>query len=376
MRRRTVVSALACSPFAVLAAKRRSLEPTLEKQILRTMQVGPVPGLVACHVRDGKVAWIAGLGSTGGPDSKPVTADTVFQAASLTKQITAYAAFALRDQGKLDFSRTLVSYVDDLVDARARRVTIRHVLSHSSGFPNWRFEAGQALVPEFEPGERWQYSGEGYVYLQRIIEQVTGRSFFNVVDELVLEPLGMTSTALVWMPELDGRFALPHNRRGELRKDWNMGAKALHAFAERAGRSVKSLTYADSEMCAKENGGRTLPNWVLPNAAASLITTANDYARFVIAAMRNAELRSEYVKMRSGADWMLGWGLGWGLERTAVREYLWQWGDNGGFKNIVFAEARTGQAVFVFTNGDAGARVYDRIVTHVTGHDHPALFWI
>jgi hypothetical protein len=61
---------------------------------------------------------------------------------------------------------------------------------------------------------------------------------------------------------------------------------------------------------------------------------------------------------------------------VAGREYLWQWGDNPGFKNFVVAEPATGNAVFVFTNGDSGARVYDRIVTHATGHDHPAFFWL
>ncbi|MBI2688963.1 MAG: serine hydrolase [Acidobacteria bacterium] len=113
-----------------------------------------------------------------------------------------------------------------------------------------------------------------------------------------------------------------------------------------------------------------------PNAAASMVTTANDYARFVAAAMKNAELRKPHVTMRTGKDWMLGWGLGWGIERTGGREYLWQWGDNSGYKNVVFGEPASGSGVFVFTNGDAGQAIYDRVVRHVTRHDHPALLWI
>src|SRR5262249_2698832 len=149
--------------------------------------------------------------------------------------VTVYAAFALRESGKLDFDRTLVSYVDDLPDERARKVTLRHVLSHSSGFPNWRGEAGKQLVPEFEPGSKFQYSGEGVFYLQRILEQVTGQGFCEIIDRLVFRPLGMTSSSMIWKPELADRFAVPHNRRGELRMNWDKGPKHLHEIAARKG---------------------------------------------------------------------------------------------------------------------------------------------
>jgi hypothetical protein len=103
-----------------------------------------------------------------------------------------------------------------------------------------------------------------------------------------------------------------------------------------------------------------------------MVTTGPDYARFLQAGLRNPEIRREQIPIRP----TLGWGLGWGIERAAGREYVWQWGDNGGYKNFVIAEPTSGEAVFVFTNGDSGARIYDRIVTHATGHDHAALFWV
>jgi CubicO group peptidase (beta-lactamase class C family) len=323
----------------------------------RAMAVGPVPGMVIGLV-PGKIEAFG-----------TVNADTVFQAASLSKQVTAYLAFALRDQGKLDFARPLVSYVDDIADARSRRATIRQVLSHSSGFPNWRFEAGQGLLADFEPGEQWRYSGEGYVYLQRIIEKVTGKAFAEVAEELAFGPLGMRSSAMRWKPEWEGRYALPHRRDGKPVMNWDRSARAVDAAVKKLGRELR---YEDSITLVKDG----LPNGIAPNAAASMVTTANDYSRFVAAAMKNRELLAPQVTMRSGKDWMLGWGLGWGIERVAGREYLWQWGDNGGYKNVVFAEPKKGTAVFVFTNGDAGRNVYDRVIRHVTGHDHPALLWI
>ncbi|MFN0104460.1 MAG: serine hydrolase domain-containing protein [Bryobacteraceae bacterium] len=372
MRRRALLSALASIPMA----GARAFDAGFRRRIEQAMAVGPVPGLVVGRVEKGATAWIEAMGHCRAGGGPAVIGDTVFQAASLSKQVTAYAAFALRDQGKLDFARPLVSYVDDIGDARSRRATIRHVLSHSAGFPNWRFEAGKELTADFEPGERWQYSGEGYVYLQRIIEKVTGKSFFAVVEELVFQSLGMRSSAMAWMPQWEERYAQPHRRRGEPIANWDQAGKALHAYAKKLGREVSALRYEDSVALRKEAGLDSLPNSIIPNAAASMVTTANDYARFVAAATKNPEPRTELVTMRSGKNWMIGWGLGWGIERVAGREYLWQWGDNGGFKNIVFAEPAKGSAVFVFTNGDAGAKVYERVVTHVTGHDHPALLWI
>jgi len=353
-------------------AWRDQVPASFEAELQDMMQVAPVPGVVIGTLRSGKVGWIRGLGVRDFESKQPVTADTVFQAASLSKQITAHIAFALRQQGKLDFAKPLSTYVDDLSDERARTVTSLHVLSHSAGFPNWRNGATQNLVPEFKPGERFQYSGEGYFLLQRAMEQVSGQGFSTLANELVFKPLHMTSSAMMWKPELAARFALPHDRRGELRKDWERTAKSFHEIAQKKSQNIDAWKYADYAAATKETGRPLLPNWMLPNGAASMVTTAADYAKFLAAAIRNSEIAQEQIKIRPS----LGWGLGWGIERPKGRQYVWQWGDNGGYKNFVAAEQSTGDAVFVFTNGDSGRQVYDRIVTHSTGHDHPALHWL
>jgi len=115
------------------------------------MRAAPVPGMVIGAVKNHETAWIAPLGILAAGTDNPVTPASVFHAASLTKQVVVYAAFALRDQGKLDFDRPLVAYVDDLPNAVARRVTVRQVLSHSSGFVNWRFAKASEPVPELVP---------------------------------------------------------------------------------------------------------------------------------------------------------------------------------------------------------------------------------
>lgn len=177
---------------------------------------------------------------------------------------------------------------------------------------------------------------------------------------------------MIWKPELADRCALPHGRHGEPRPDWDERPKRLYEIAKQKGQNVTAWRYPDYLAAAREAGITPVPNNLLPNAAASMITTGPDYARFLKAALRNPEIRQEEIRIRP----MLGWGLGWGIERAAGREYLWQWGDNPGYKNFLLADPESGDAVFVFTNGDSGAHIYDRVVTHATGHDHPALFWV
>jgi CubicO group peptidase (beta-lactamase class C family) len=373
--RRSFLHHALAAPFLVPAWKSGPPRNYLS-ELSAMMRAGSIPGAVIGSLANRKPAWIAPLGVRAAGSSETVTAATLFQAASLTKQVAAHAAFALRAQGKLDLDKPLVAYVDDLRDPAARTVTARHVLSHSSGFPNWRQPEASGRVPElvpaFAPGSRYQYSGEGYFYLQRVLEEVTGKGIGQVTNELVFQPLGMTSSTVVWDPETLSRTALPHDRRGEPRKDWDRPARHLRDYAARFGKPVAELRYPDYSAARREAAGNILPNGMVPNMASSMVTSAEDYARFLAAAIAGPGIAEQQTRISDS----LGWGLGWAVERTAGHTYAWQWGDNPGFKNIVLAEPSSGNAVFVFTNGDSGARVYDRVLTHATGHDHPLLFWL
>ena len=291
------------------------------------MRAAPVPGAVIGALHDYKLSWLVPLGVRTEGSHDPITAASLFQAASLTKQVTAYAAFALRAQGKLDFNRPLVSYVDDLPNPAARAVTVRHVLSQSSGFPNWRFsedsKALPDLVPEFTPGSRYQYSGEGFFYLQRVLEQVSGTGFGQLIHDMVFQPLGMASSTLVWDPETLARTALPHQRHGEPREGWDKTARAIRAYAARIGKPVTQLRYEEYSAATRERGDPMLPNWMAPNGAASLVTSAEDYARFLAAAIRNPEIGRQQTAIND----FLGWGLGWAIERASGHTYVWQWGE-------------------------------------------------
>ena len=143
MHRRQFLGTVLSAPV-IAASWKHGPPPDAEAEILQMMGVAPVPGAVMGVVSRGDPPWFRSFGLRNLETKDRVTQDTVFQAASLSKQATAYAAFALRQQGKLDFDRTLVSYVDDLKDERARRVTLRHVLSRQLGFPKLAVRAGLA----------------------------------------------------------------------------------------------------------------------------------------------------------------------------------------------------------------------------------------
>ncbi len=210
--------------FAALAPRASAAKPTRDvsddflRRLPRLMELAYVPGLSLALVERGRTVWARGFGVRSAETKEPVEAETIFPAASLSKPVFAYAVLRLRDEGLIDLDRPLVNYLPEayaLEDARSKLITARHVLSHSTGFQNWRFAKDDKLQMAFSPGERFQYSGEGYFYLQRVVEQITGQGIVKYMTERVLAPLGMTSSSYVWTPAYDGRGVAGHRNRGQ-----------------------------------------------------------------------------------------------------------------------------------------------------------------
>ncbi len=113
----------------------------LKRELPGLLEGAAVPGLVAAVVRDGGIDWLRGFGTTAVGSEQKVDQETVFAAASLTKPVFAYAVMKLADAGRIELDRPLAEYLayqDIADDERARKITARMVLSHSTGFPNWR----------------------------------------------------------------------------------------------------------------------------------------------------------------------------------------------------------------------------------------------
>jgi CubicO group peptidase (beta-lactamase class C family) len=153
------------------------LATILEEQIPKLMRTADIPGLSIAVVRDGRLSWSGAFGVRSRDTLRPVNEQTMFEAASLSKTVTAVAALKLVEQGRLSLDRPLAEYLPYprlAGDDRYRKLTARHVLTHTTGLPNWGNEFLRG------PGELFGYSGEGFLYLGRSIAAITGMS----LDEL------------------------------------------------------------------------------------------------------------------------------------------------------------------------------------------------
>jgi len=231
----------------------------LQKSVPELLQKGTVPGLSIALLRDATTYWVHSFGVRDTKSGQPVTEETIFEAASLSKPVFAYGVLKLVDQGKLDLDKPLSKYLSPPYiegDDRLDKITARYVLSHRTGFPNWRGD-GNALTIRFTPGERFSYSGEGFVYLQKVVERVTSKALNDYMTEAVFVPLGMKSSSYLWRDDYDARTATGHDVDGQTREK----SKPKEA-----------------------------------NAAASLHTTAVDYALFVDAIMKGTGLKPNTVR--------------------------------------------------------------------------------
>ena len=338
-------SGFACAFLALLLFTSCTMEPThteplkTEGLINELIEKHGIPGISIAVIEEGKVSYNAGHGLRSNDSEAQVDTETVFSAASLSKPVFAYIVMKLVETGDFDLDKPLYEYLpyQDLEhDERYKQITGRMVLSHSSGLPNWR--RGQLKI-EFEPGDRYQYSGEGFVYLMRVIEHLQGKQINEIAQELVFEPLGMSRSSYVWEDRFESNFAPPHDFTG--------------------------LTIPKR----KRRSG---------NVAYSLQTTAADYARLMLAIMKAEGLTQQTIKAMLTeqigiTDWeSLGWSLGWGVQQTAKGKAIWQWGDNGTYKAFTISYPGDKKGLVFLTNSETGMRMIPTLIKHVFDDDCPA----
>jgi CubicO group peptidase (beta-lactamase class C family) len=219
-----------------------------------------------------------------------------------------------------------------------------------------------------------------------VLEKLTGKAVGRVVRERVFAPLGMNSSALLLPVALDARYAPGHNGRGEPIPPYGATVvRQLRTTMTSRNASIDDVTVEDAEQAirAAEPTLPVLPNFLLPNAAASLVTTAADFGRFLrhmvtarAAGGAPAAIANLMFAPQVRGNEAVSWGLGAGLEAVNGRQCAWQWGDNAGYKNFFFADTTRPAGMVVFCNGDRGARVYERLIRMKDGNDHPAFLFI
>jgi CubicO group peptidase (beta-lactamase class C family) len=370
------------------SAAGRSSSSALD-DLPRWMRIASVPGVsVAIVDRDRTTTHGFGVTRAGGTDA--VNADTVFEAASLSKPVFAYLVLRLAAENVIDLDKPLGEYLPtpNPTDDAARPITARHVLSHATGWRNWRVARDHTLTADFTPGSRFGYSGEGYYFLQRVVERLTGKGILRLTRERVFEPLGMRRSSYMSRPDLEVNRAEPHSNRGVPIESFNTRvSRGLRASEAASAKPIEEWTHEDSERAtiAVNKDALTFPNFLLPNVAGSLLTTANDYAAFVkhLLGLPGAPTGGRAILDRMLAPQItindpIRWGLGVGLQSNGDGQptQFWHWGDSGGVKAFVLGDPSARNAIVVFTNGNSGRAVYERVVRAVRGEDQAAFLWI
>ncbi len=325
---------------AVTSITGRPDTADLAREIPRLLRISGIPGLSMAVVQNGRVVWAGAFGTINDSAHTPLNPGTIFEAASLSKPVFAYMVLRLADRGEFDLDRPLyemLEYPRLAHDERYKRITARIVLSHRTGLPNW---GGEKLTLRFEPGTEYGYSGEGFVFLQKTLERVTGRSLDELARREVFEPLGMTRSSYVWQEQFAGNAAYAKNWL------WQVAPANRYTQAE-------------------------------ANAAASLLTTATDYAQFVAAVLTGRGLSpamwNEYLTPVRETSPGIHIGLGIRVEERPGGRTFYHSGNNGRrFTSYMTGDIAQGLGLVYFTNGPNGTSLVEALTSRVLGTENPA----
>ncbi|WP_114819200.1 serine hydrolase [Chryseobacterium sp. KLBC 52] len=297
-----------------------------------------IPTLGLGIIEDGKLQQVKVFGEIR--KGIPAPHNALFNVASLTKPVTAMVALRLISSGKWKLDEPLDTYwIDPDIsnDPRHTKLTTRMILSHQTGFPNWRWmNADKKLNFQFDPGTKYQYSGEGFEYLRKALEKKFGKTLEQLAQELIFQPLKMKDTSYIWDKNTDEtRFVTGYNEKGE------------------AYPIEKSNT---------------------ANAADDLHTTIEEYGNFMINVMKGKNLKpeifQEMVKKQVKTKENKYFGLGFEIYDLGNGDYaLSHSGADKGTQCITIILPKSGRGIVIFTNVDDGYKAYEKLVHHYLGKD-------
>lgn len=268
-----------------------------------------------------------------------MSVDSIFQAASISKPVFAIAVMGLVEKGKLELDRPLNDYLSEpwLPDGEfIEEVTARHVLAHSTGWPNWR--RGKPLRFKFRPGSDFSYSGEGFVYLQTVVESIVGEPLAPWLQKNLLRPLAMDASGYVWGSSMEGRAVSGHKADG---------------------------THDRFRQFSK------------PRTSHTLLTTASDLAK-AVAFMIKPRVQAPWLPSKPMVQQMLEpqigdkrrpgvvRGLGWAMQENP--RFFYHTGSNGGgHRACAIGSVDSQHGVVVLTNSPNGKPFYQELVQTVSG---------
>jgi CubicO group peptidase (beta-lactamase class C family) len=335
--------------------------PTIDSTVTQLIRSAHVTGAGVAIFNRGRVAYLNAYGLRDTAKKLPLTPDSVMTAASLSKSAFATVVMRLVQNGKLNLDKPIVEhlpkplpdyprYADLQGDDRYKKLTLRILLSHSSGLPNWRaFEDDRKLKFHFDPGTRFAYSGEGIDLAQLVVETVTGESLTSLMEQQLFQPQRMVRTSMVWQPAFDPDFANGYDEFGR-----SLGPEKRTA----------------------------------PDAAGSMQTTLRDYSRLLSAVMRHqvlnartvVEMLSPQIAIKSahqfpslatgtsdaGKKIGLSYGLGWGLYTSPYGKAFFKEGHDEGWRNLALC-FENGSGILIMTNSSNGEGIFKPLIDSLLG---------
>lgn len=304
----------------------------VDEFIKKQMTLYDIPGASLAIIKKGKVTYTQVYGVTNVQSRMPVTEKTLFEAGSVTKPVFAFVVMRLVERNILRLDQPLYELLPFRavsIDERYKLITVRHVLCHQSGLPNWgQPDSTGHFNLLFTPGTKFGYSGEGYEYLKRVIEHITDKNIDQVLNEELLMPLELTG------------FYFKGN---EYIKKY-----AAHGHIDRKPSRIRFIEK--------------------PMMAFSLFTEAGAFSYFMLALRNKKGLKSatyeEMLKVQSTRDDGVHWGLGFELEKTPLGlSYGHSGSTSSGFIcNFTFFPETDVGYVF-FTNSNRGVELSIPLLT-------------
>ena len=302
------------------------------KEIMELLQKHKVPAMGLGIIENAELVQL----STYGELKKGVAApyNTIFDVASLTKSIVTMTVLQLIENGDWKLNEPLYNYwIDPDIeqDPLHKKITTKHVLTHATGFNNWRWmNESKRLEFLFEPGTRFKYSGEGFEYLRKALELKFKVSLQRLSDSLLFQPLGMVDTKHSWSMDVDEkRFAVGHD-------------------------SLKNKYQ--------------IPKGKLANGADNVLSTVKDLGIFGINVINktkgNNDVYQKMVKPQINIKKNIAVGLGWFIfPNLSTNDYaLYNAGGDQGVHTVIVLLPKSKKGVIILTNGDKGYLLYQELI--------------
>jgi CubicO group peptidase (beta-lactamase class C family) len=380
--------------FLFLSFGCSTVEPKIEKldgsyvsqseltsKIQTLMDSAEVTGISIAIFNDNKVVYQKSFGYSNFEKKDSLTNKTVFYGASFSKAVFGYIVARLANDKIIELDKPLQDYLNKPLpdfefeeewqgysnlknDERYKNITARMCLSHTTGFPNWRFltstgfDKNGELTINTEPGKKYSYSGEGMVLLQFVIEKITGKGLEQLAREIVFDPLNMNMTSYVWQERFEDIYCNGHT--------------------------------IEQKVIPKDIEGDA-------NSAGSMETTLEDYSKFLSHILKEVNNNSEVtnllfdpnIKISSKAqfgpsafeetkendDIDLSYGLGWGLLKSPYSFGAFKEGHSEGFQHysIVFPEKGTG--IIILSNSDNAESIFKELLEVAIGDTFTPWKW-